>query len=455
MLVCASNPSSAIQRLAPELLSEVFLQCLSEDETSSMRHFSRSPLLLGRVCSAWRTISHSTAALWTHLTIGEDFHTISRPDYTKDGVAMWVWIKRSRSLPLSVRISFGRSARRSDFTEQSLETLLMIVQSQSSRWKRLDATIPVIFEGILITPFCVKNVAMLENVAIRIWGTWPSGGRMTELKFPLSAAPRLRYFDLLAESNVRVIFDGPAHDIKCLNFLHRYGVKTHQADLMECLTYCTSLSTLSFHLHPSSPHGFHAILKHTYLESLRLEIHLACDLGLLFHHLVLPALTELILEMDEDEEAVLDWPHLLTLLKYSRPPLTSLILIGRIPMTETTLIECIKYTPGLRIAIVSGVRCTDTTLRAFTVDDSDSSTILCPSLQKLNLGIESRFSRAAVEELILSRWGDHRSKSYSPPVPRKELAELWVGYIPNLHDISSDPAIAVCISEGFRLGSEG
>ncbi|KII83264.1 hypothetical protein PLICRDRAFT_119641, partial [Plicaturopsis crispa FD-325 SS-3] len=46
--------------LPPELLSQIFIHCLEEEEPS----IDRAPLLLGRVCRRWRSISLSTPELW-------------------------------------------------------------------------------------------------------------------------------------------------------------------------------------------------------------------------------------------------------------------------------------------------------------------------------------------------------------------------------------------------------
>ncbi|TDL21163.1 hypothetical protein BD410DRAFT_307060 [Rickenella mellea] len=331
-------------------------------------------------------------------------------------------VERSRSHLLSITIHLDRSTfkkRRSDVTDRSLEALLMAVKSQSWRWRSLYAIIPSNFEDHLIAPFCMKNVTLLEHVRLETWRSSSNIGRTNELQFSLSAVPRLTYFDL--SSNIHVTFDGPAHNIKHLQFLSRFKVETHQMDLMACLAQCPLLSTLSYHLHFTPlPQTFPTILKHTHLDTLSVRIHLGCEIGVLFHHLILPALTDLVLEMDEDEEPAADWPHLLALLRNSRPHLNSLSL-SRIPMNENTLIECLKYTPGLRALITGNIDCTDTTLKAFTLDDSDSSMILCPKLQYLNLGTASRFSDAAMKALILSRW--RGAGLHCPPGPGKELEQ--------------------------------
>ncbi|TDL19240.1 hypothetical protein BD410DRAFT_792267 [Rickenella mellea] len=324
----------------------------------------------------------------------------------------------------------------SHLTDRSLETLLMTVKSQSQRWRRLDVTIPSNFEEILFSPLRMKDIAILEHASIRTWESSSNHAR-NELQFSLSAAPRLEC--VVLRSNIRVTFDGPVqHSLKHLTFHRDYDVKTHQADLGACLKQYPFLQTLSYPLHSSSlPKTLPAILNHTHIQSLNLRIHMGCDLGLLFHHLILPALTDLVLDIEDDWIPKKNWPHLLTLLKHSRPPLTSLTLIG-FPTMERNLIECLKCTTDLRKLTACAVGCTDATLEALTC---------------LDLGVDSCFSLEAMKALILSRWPGHSHGSHSS-LPGKELTELWASYKPDVNNILTDPAIAKCISEGFCLDFE-
>ncbi|KAJ7115384.1 hypothetical protein C8R44DRAFT_629399, partial [Mycena epipterygia] len=54
---------SPMRALPPEILQEIFMACLPQRHNAIM-HADHAPLLLGRVCSDWRTISISTAILW-------------------------------------------------------------------------------------------------------------------------------------------------------------------------------------------------------------------------------------------------------------------------------------------------------------------------------------------------------------------------------------------------------
>lgn len=71
--------SSPALRLPPELLSEIFLECLPEGIpylkcSGYWRSKHEAPVKLGRICRAWRQTALSTPQLWSH------FHLIGYGD---------------------------------------------------------------------------------------------------------------------------------------------------------------------------------------------------------------------------------------------------------------------------------------------------------------------------------------------------------------------------------------
>ncbi|KAJ7498519.1 hypothetical protein FB451DRAFT_1548371 [Mycena latifolia] len=84
--------------LPPEITSEIFVHCLPARRDFDVVNLDEAPLLLMHVCSAWRQIAISIAALWTTLhidmqDIGPHFSEIVR-----------IWLSRARQRPLSVKI---------------------------------------------------------------------------------------------------------------------------------------------------------------------------------------------------------------------------------------------------------------------------------------------------------------------------------------------------------------
>ncbi|KAJ7167817.1 hypothetical protein C8R46DRAFT_1094246 [Mycena filopes] len=91
--------------LPPEITSEIFLHCLPPvpelgSYPKDAPRSSRAPLLLLRVCRAWRDIAMSTPHLWAHL------HLDLGGDMSDSGVGTVIndWFGRARSCPLSFSV---------------------------------------------------------------------------------------------------------------------------------------------------------------------------------------------------------------------------------------------------------------------------------------------------------------------------------------------------------------
>ncbi|KAF7332644.1 F-box domain-containing protein [Mycena kentingensis (nom. inval.)] len=56
-----------IDTIAPEILSEIFVQCLPEDYLVGRNSVAHAPLLLTRVCKEWARIATGTPELWRNL----------------------------------------------------------------------------------------------------------------------------------------------------------------------------------------------------------------------------------------------------------------------------------------------------------------------------------------------------------------------------------------------------
>ncbi|KAJ7488415.1 hypothetical protein FB451DRAFT_1167851 [Mycena latifolia] len=109
---------SPMRALPPEILQEIFMACLPTSHNAIM-HTTEAPLLFGRVCSAWRTISLSTPALWSSVhivfsdlvdeiinTVGlpSDQELLAYPRVVQRRVGLQIWLQRSRNCPLSISL---------------------------------------------------------------------------------------------------------------------------------------------------------------------------------------------------------------------------------------------------------------------------------------------------------------------------------------------------------------
>jgi F-box-like len=98
--IASDAGNSCINRLPPELLSEIFLY-LKELRCNDLCS-GCPPLLLGQVCSLWRNIAYNHIPnLWTCVWL--DLHRT----YTEEGfVLIEDWVARARPHPLSLHISY-------------------------------------------------------------------------------------------------------------------------------------------------------------------------------------------------------------------------------------------------------------------------------------------------------------------------------------------------------------
>ena len=106
--------TSPIRRIPQENLQEIFINCLAADRPAVMSG-REAPLLIGRVCSSWRSISQSTPELWTSVHVSLPCKTFtasetSNTDYLVESnymaalrtAALQEWLQRSGSLPVDI-----------------------------------------------------------------------------------------------------------------------------------------------------------------------------------------------------------------------------------------------------------------------------------------------------------------------------------------------------------------
>ncbi|KAJ6472789.1 hypothetical protein DFH09DRAFT_953876 [Mycena vulgaris] len=126
-----------VRRLPLDIIQEIFVACIPTHRNCVMSAVE-APVLLGRICSSWRTISLSTPRLWSKLHVVEpaspyfpvliDEKVAQRLETTK------MWLGRSGQRPLS--ISVIATASNTGFTAQIIQALLPF----KSRWEHIAFT---------------------------------------------------------------------------------------------------------------------------------------------------------------------------------------------------------------------------------------------------------------------------------------------------------------------------
>ncbi|KAF8138062.1 hypothetical protein K438DRAFT_1427370, partial [Mycena galopus ATCC 62051] len=87
------------RRLPPDIVREIFVACLPVHRNAVMSA-QEAPLLLGRICSAWRAITLYTPRLWASLHVPFDYIVDKEPRTP----AVIEWLRRSMACPLSLSL---------------------------------------------------------------------------------------------------------------------------------------------------------------------------------------------------------------------------------------------------------------------------------------------------------------------------------------------------------------
>ncbi|KAJ6515545.1 hypothetical protein C8R45DRAFT_854876 [Mycena sanguinolenta] len=124
---------SGPRRLPPEIVREIFVACLPTRRNPAMSP-QEAPLLLCRICSAWRSIALSMPKLWSSLHISFDF-ILSKESRLP---AVTRWLQLSAACPISLSINSDRRSPLSNFDYALRRNLLLTSLAKSSpRWRHV------------------------------------------------------------------------------------------------------------------------------------------------------------------------------------------------------------------------------------------------------------------------------------------------------------------------------
>ncbi|KAF7376697.1 hypothetical protein MSAN_00086700 [Mycena sanguinolenta] len=166
---------SPVRRLPLDIIQEIFVACIPTHRNCVMSA-SEAPVLLGRICSSWRTISLRMPRLWARLHIVEppqggfgssaaliDQKAAQRLDMTK------VWLGRSGECPLSISLQCGPKYDSPPLTPTTLQTqrgqILQELIPFAGRWQHIRFTAPS-FMLESLTHLIAADVPMLESIML-------------------------------------------------------------------------------------------------------------------------------------------------------------------------------------------------------------------------------------------------------------------------------------------------
>ncbi|KAJ6478104.1 hypothetical protein C8R47DRAFT_1139359 [Mycena vitilis] len=131
---------SPINLLPPELLCQIFILAVAEETTATSQIFAATAeeILLGvqwvlcHVCSPWRALAISLAALWTSVTVSTRISAGQLP-------LVQMQLARTSAAPIDLTVVFDTAPRfnRPRPLPQAFDDLLRTLLTQSARWRTL------------------------------------------------------------------------------------------------------------------------------------------------------------------------------------------------------------------------------------------------------------------------------------------------------------------------------
>ncbi|KAJ7432587.1 hypothetical protein FB451DRAFT_1377212 [Mycena latifolia] len=155
---------SPARQLPLDVIQEIFTACIPTHRNCVMSAME-APVLLGRICSSWRSISLSTPRLWSRLHIVEP-HFTDPPDLFEKKLAQRLettkmWLGRSGNCPLSISLQSNGL----NYFAASQDRLIPALLPFASRWEHISFTALLSRLGI-VSHLTEADVPMLKSVSI-------------------------------------------------------------------------------------------------------------------------------------------------------------------------------------------------------------------------------------------------------------------------------------------------
>lgn len=361
------NLTAPLRRIPQEILQEIFIHCLPVHHNAVMS-CHEAPLLLGRVCSQWRSVAFSTPRLWSsiHIVATEDAPTWGPPswgswsnqnqgsDLNRDIVeAVEAWLSRSGSLPLYITLFQPSYVYLSPGYGDQLITKLIRF---SPRWKNISLIIsPVSYPPL--SSLSHEAVPLLESFSFHDCTNNPSPQLSIQSPFDVFRAPRMRaasvfHVGIIPESIdwsrlTSISLECHGHGIDELTPTKALAILRKSPNLSHC--------ALEFGWSDWDPFDDHRVVIMPSLQTL-IIMEGGATLNLFFGQLLFPALVNLEFSVasprtphvtDAPEE-----PSICVLL--ARLEFLGELTLSVNNLPDTTLIKCLQYTSFItRLSILS------------------------------------------------------------------------------------------------------
>ncbi|KAG1738509.1 hypothetical protein EDB19DRAFT_1909258 [Suillus lakei] len=347
---------SALWRLPSETLSQIFYDCLPEDEYLLSPASRQAPMLLTRICRPWREVAVGMPSLWCRLHVRIDVKRAWQPEYEyEEDEVDWSdweepdaeasnsdwqraafcydsWLKRSRGRPLSLVLECYHS--------------IMLLRGLLQPYINQISTLSIHFRrGARRTQLLLEDVPALHELVL-------VGMNYSELQTITQSISQLpstmRSLDIMALGS-----DIPLNSVSPVwaNLTHVAITLCHPDAFFRLLHLCPNLCSLTVRACFYSQQTL-GPFTHTNIQSLYIidTPNIRCHLSRLFNALSLPKLCKF--------EALLayeyrPWPHeeLKDLLVRSKCPLECLTFSGQVTVTDVPRAEYVALIPSLDVVV--------------------------------------------------------------------------------------------------------
>ncbi|KAJ7437731.1 hypothetical protein FB451DRAFT_1108058 [Mycena latifolia] len=404
---------SPARRLPLDILQEIFVACLPTHRNCAMSAVE-APVLLGRVCSSWRSISLSTPRLWSRVHVVEPTfepqhtHALFKEKLAQRLEITKTWLGRSGQCPLSISLHCPfYSSTMLSLTGSSAQILRALFPF-SSRWEHITFIIHPKFLATM-SDLTEADVPMLKSVELNVVQQtfqWSSLG--------LLRAPRICSVNIRARSLVPSELPLRWNCLTDLSVVQILRGETNVAAL-QGFSLCPQLRTCRLAVRDAPGTGSGAaglFVELPFLHSLELRCRgtFSSIISQLFDQLSLPQLRDLTLETAfEQLSENVSYSPLLT----AAPHLESLTLMIRELSSRTSLADFLRILPPtlcyleIRSFRKGGIVIGDSS----TLDDEIFESLIpspgfpvpCPSLQVMNVTYPSSVSDATLLRFITAR----------------------------------------------------
>ncbi|KAJ6526955.1 hypothetical protein DFH09DRAFT_1187204, partial [Mycena vulgaris] len=419
---------SPARRLPLDIIQEIFVACIPTHRNCVMSA-REAPVLLGRICSSWRTISLLTPRLWCCLHIAQPAGPFyGQPSFSRALEATKVaqrlettktWLGRSGHCPLSLSVAsladHSQDPETGSVIHPTTRHILQALIPFAARWQDIKLTVS---SSVLDTLFGLTDhdVPMLKKLEIIQHPEVPLQHAQWEL-FGLLHGPNISSFNLHGISENYLAFPIQWDHLTTLSIVGDGwpGPSLMSSVAVEILSRCSRIRTCRFVLNdpPIDSDGEDVLGRHVESPSLHL-LHLAgvaSAIRYLLRRISFPELRDfgfVPFYGHTDSVTNTTFAPLLatsTRLESIHIPLNSLTkstlleLLHRLPFSLTQL----RITDGPETWVEPFIPVLDDETLAALTPSADNPAVACPSLQEFCIANCSRVSDAALLRFIQAR----------------------------------------------------